>query len=127
MVRKDLAINRTFDAARVEEFWLQCEARPEGPEPKAPLPATLTVNFVCPNNLRFATHAPPGIAMLLTLFRNRGRAMRASEVVAEAKQRYDLPQPEAELRRRLCEFALRLALSRVMVLRSDPGRHARAE
>jgi methyltransferase-like protein/SAM-dependent methyltransferase len=123
VVHKDLAIDRTFDAARVEEFWLQCEARPDGPEPKPPLPAALTVNFVCPSNLRFATHDAPGTAMLLTLFRNRGRAMRASDVVAEAKQRYDLPQPEAELRRRLCEFALRLALARVMVLRSDPGRH----
>jgi methyltransferase-like protein/SAM-dependent methyltransferase len=126
MVHKELTVDRAFDATRVEEFWLHSEARPDGPEPKPPLPAALTLNFICPNNLRFATHDAPGAAVLLTLFRNRGRAMRVSDVVAEAKQRYELPQPEAELRRRLCEFALRLALSRVIVLRSDPGRHVTA-
>lgn len=126
LVHKDVAIDRRFDAARVEEFWLQSEAAPEGPEPAPPLPPNLTVSFACPNNVRFATHDAPGAAVLLTLARNKGRAMRVREVVAQAKQRYQLPQSEDELSRRLCEFALRLALSRIMVLRSDPGRHVTA-
>ena len=123
VVHQEQTIERTFDAARVAELWLQSEARPEGPEPTTPLAPTVTVNFICPNRIRFATHDAAGAATLLTLFRNQGRAMTVSEIVAEAKHRYALPQPEAELRRRLCEFALRLALSRAIVLRSDPGRH----
>ena len=123
VVHEGAGINRSFDPARVDELWLQCEARPEGPEPKPPLPPTLTLSFVCPNNVRFATHDAAGAAVLLTLYRNKGRAMRVADIVGEAKRRYELPLPEDELRRRLCAFALRLALSRVVTLRSDPGRH----
>jgi hypothetical protein len=46
-----------------------------------------------------------------------------TEIVAEARERYRLPQSEAELRRSLCETALHLFLARGLELRSDPARY----
>ena len=116
-------IIRSIDAGRVEEFWLVTLIEPEHQLADGELDPNLDLRFKAPSGLGFTVRGAAGAALLATLAARRGQPMSVREVVAEAKQRYRLPQAEPELARVLSETALRLFLAGGLMLRADPGRH----
>lgn len=126
LVRQAQKIERRIDPSRIEEFWIDSALRPVPPEPKPPLSSAAPIAFVNPSGRRLALRDTGAAAMLLTLFHHGGRALRLGELATQAKRRFDLPEPESELRHRYAELALRFARSHVVSLRADPGRHVTA-
>jgi methyltransferase-like protein/SAM-dependent methyltransferase len=115
-------INRTIDAARIEEFWLQSLLQPEAAVADGGLASDVVVRFNAVSGLTYAAQGAPTVALLSTLSRF-GRPATVAEIVVEARERHHLPQSEAELQRILCETALHLFLARGVVLRGDLGRY----
>ncbi|HXR88090.1 MAG TPA: class I SAM-dependent methyltransferase [Stellaceae bacterium] len=116
------SINRSMAAARIEEFWLQSLLQPETPVADGELAPDAVVRFNAETGLTYTASGAPIVALLSALCRH-GRPATVTEIVAEARERYRLPQSEAELRRSLCETALHLFLARGLELRSDPARY----
>jgi methyltransferase-like protein/2-polyprenyl-3-methyl-5-hydroxy-6-metoxy-1,4-benzoquinol methylase len=122
VTQEGAAAKRAFRVERVEEFWLSSQAQPDRLPPDGPLTPQDKVTFTVPNGAKFTTGDDVGTALFLTLFRNRHRVITVKELVAEAKERYRLTQPDAALRRVACDSALRLFLAKGMEIRSEPGR-----
>lgn len=121
-----LAAKRAFCVERVEEFWLLSAAQPDRVPPDGPLAPQEKLTFTAPNGGTFSTGDDAGAALFLTLFHNRHKPITVRDLVAEAKARYRLPQPEATLRRIACDTALRLFLSKGMEILPEPGRQVTA-
>jgi methyltransferase-like protein len=113
--------NRAIDAARIEEFWLWTVLQPENPPAEGELPAQMELRFTAPPGIVFTARNAQTTALFLVLAAQGRRPSKVAEIAAEAKRRYRLPQGEDELRRALCEAAVRLFLARAVMLRADPG------
>jgi methyltransferase-like protein/SAM-dependent methyltransferase len=113
--------NRAIDAARIEEFWLWTVLRPERVPTESELPADIELRFTAPPGITFTARNAQTAALFLVLSARGKHPMKVAEVAAEAKRRYRLPQSEEELRRALCEAAVRLFLARALMLRADAG------
>lgn len=119
-------VMRNIDAGRIEEFRLLSLLQPERAVADGVLPHPIELSFKASTGTSFTAREPVGAGLFLTLARHRGWPMSVNEVVAEAAERYRLNRPEAELRRYLCDAALRIFLMRGLHLRSEPSRHAAA-
>jgi methyltransferase-like protein/SAM-dependent methyltransferase len=122
VMQRGLAANRAFRVERVEEFWLSSAAQPERVPPDGPLAPHEKLTFRIPSGGTFTSGDDAGAALLLTLFHNRDKPISVKALVAEARARYQLPHPEAALRRIACDTVLRLFLSKSVNLLPELGR-----
>ncbi len=120
--------NRAFRVERVEEFWLLSKVQPDRVPLDGPLPPQEKLTFRDPQGVISisVTGDSPSMALFLTLFHNRYKPITVKELVAEAKERYHLPHPEAELRRIACAATLRLSLANALEILAEPGRQVTA-
>ena len=125
LTQDGVAANRALRVERVEELWLLSDIRPDREPPDGPLSPQEKLTFTAPNGGKLTTGSDVGAAVFLTLFHNRGKPITVGELVAEAKERYRLPQPDTSLRRIACDASLRLFLSKGMELLAEPRREVK--